>query len=520
MFLSGRAMRHAASTPNVNRIVNNLDSHYTASLAGYGSTMPSPKAPPQKWHVFAAVGLGYFITVVTTTMSVLALRAIAEDFEVTLRTVGWVVIIESLIIAALLLPLGGLSDMVGRHRMLRAGVALFGVGLILTGLSPTFMFLIIARIVTAVGNTMIQSVGTGILVAAFPPEERGLALGGQTTAVAVGAAAGPLLGGLLLDQLDWQVLFFLLAIPTAVTFVVVHRVLGVEHEGDARTATGFDVGGAALAAAGITLLVLTLSDPFEFGYRSPVTIAGALVVVGLFAAFIRTELAQKSPMLDVRIFQIADFRRAVGLRAISFIASSSIMFLIPVFLLGVRDLSTRTTGVIFALFAVGMTVGAQTSGRLYDRVGARPPMVVGLLIQISVLALLATVSETSSIVIVTIASIGNGLGQGLWNVPANSVMMGAMPSTALGVGGAFTNVTRTVGSVLGQAGATAIVAGIMTSQGFDIPLGDVVDTPGAGSAFVDGWRTTYIAAIAVTIISLAIALRTDARPRRNRGPVR
>lgn len=474
--------------------------------------MPASQPAPQKWSVFAAVGLGYFITVVTTTLSVLALRAIAEDFDVTLRTVGWVVIIESLIIAALLLPLGGLSDVVGRHRMLRAGVAVFGVGLILTGFAPSFALLIVARIVTAVGNTMVQSVSTGILVAAFPPEERGLALGGQTTAVAVGAAVGPLLGGLLLDELDWQLLFLLLAIPTVVTFVVVHRVLGAEPLAAAEGAKEFDAVGAAFAAGFITVLVLTLSDPFEFGFASPVTIAGAALAGILLTAFVRVEVAHDRPMLDVRVFQIADFRRAVGIRAISFIASSSIMFLIPVFLLGVRDLSTRATGVIFALFAVGMTLGAQVSGRLYDRVGARPPMVVGLLIQVGVLALLATVDQNTAVPLVAMASIGNGLGQGLWNVPANSVMMGAMPAGALGVGGAFSNVTRTVGSVVGQAGATAIVASVMASQGFDIPLGDVVDTQGAGAAFVDGWQVAYLVALAVTAISIVIAFRTDARP--------
>jgi EmrB/QacA subfamily drug resistance transporter len=475
--------------------------------------VPASQPAPQKWSVFAAVGLGYFITVVTTTLSVLALRAIAEDFDVTLRTVGWVVIIESLIIAALLLPLGGLSDVVGRHRMLRAGVAVFGVGLILTGFAPSFALLIVARIVTAVGNTMVQSVSTGILVAAFPPEERGLALGGQTTAVAVGAAVGPLLGGLLLDELDWQLLFLLLAIPTVVTFVVVHRVLGAEPLAAAEGAKEFDAVGAAFAAGFITVLVLTLSDPFEFGFASPVTIAGAALAGILLTAFVRVEVAHDRPMLDVRVFQIADFRRAVGIRAISFIASSSIMFLIPVFLLGVRDLSTRATGVIFALFAVGMTLGAQVSGRLYDRVGARPPMVVGLLIQVGVLALLATVDQNTAVPLVAMASIGNGLGQGLWNVPANSVMMGAMPAGALGVGGAFSNVTRTVGSVVGQAGATAIVASVMASQGFDIPLGDVVDTQGAGAAFVDGWQVAYLVALAVTAISIFIAFRTDARPR-------
>ncbi len=470
---------------------------------------------PHKWAVLVAIGMSYFMTVVTFSFSVLALRDIAEDFDVTLRTVGWVVIIESLIVAALLLPVGGLSDRVGKHRTLQAGLGVFGVGLVLTGLSPTFITLIVARIVTALGNTLVQSVSTGILVGAFPPEERGLALGGQTTAVATGAAVGPLLGGLLLDALDWKLLFILLALPTALTFLVVRRVLQIETERPQRT-VGFDTRGALLASSFITILIFTLNDPFDFGIRSPLTIIGGVLAIALLTAFVRCELRAERPMLDVRLFQIDDFRRAVALRVLGFIASSAPPLLIPILLLSVLDQSTRTTGAILALFAVGMTFGAQASGRLYDRLGPRLPMTLGITVQISVLLLLSQVNEESSLTLVAIGSLGNGLGQGLWNVPANSVMMGAMPADSLGVGGAFTNVTRTIGSVVGQAGATAVVAAVMVSQGFDIPLGDVADTTGAGAAFVDGWRLTFLIGAIVSALALLLAV-TSSQTRRSVG---
>ena len=111
-----------------------------------------------------------------------------------------------------------------------------------------------------------------------------------------------------------------------------------------------------------------------------------------------------------------------------------------------------------------------------------------------------------------IGSLGNRIGQGLWNVPANSVLMGAIPEDALGVGGAFSNVDRTVGSVTGQAAATGIVTSVMASQGFDIPLGELANTVGATGAFIDGWQATFIVGIALSFLALAIALRTDSRP--------
>ncbi len=461
----------------------------------------------RKWLVFAAVGSSYFISVAVATFSVLALPAISDDFAVPLRTVGWVVIVESLIVAGLLLPLGRLSDVVGRHRTLRAGVVVFGLGLVLSGLAPTFTLLIVARVVTSIGNTLVQAVGTGILVAAFPAEERGLAMGGQTTAVAIGAAVGPLLGGLLLDALDWQLLFLILAALTAVAFAIVHWALGPEPE-TTTTPTRFDSRGAALAALFILMLVLTVNDPFEFGWRSPVIPASAAVTIALLVAFVRVELAHSSPMLDVRLFSIGEFRRAVLIRLVAFTASTTIMLLTPIYLLGARGLNARTAGGLLALSAIGMMVGAQISGRLYDRVGPRLPITVGLTMQAFVLLALASVDEKSSVLLIAAATLTGGLGQGLWNVPANSVMMGAMPPDALGVGGAFTNVTRTVGNVVGQAGATAVVAGVMSSQGFAIPLGDIAETAGADVAFIDGWRLTFLIAIGITLVALAIGLRT------------
>ena len=307
---------------------------------------------------------------------------------------------------------------------------MFGIGLVLTGLSTSFAFLIVARIITSIGNTLIGAVGTGILVAAFPPEERGFALGGQVAAVSLGAGLGPLIGGFLLAELDWKTLFLLLAIPTLVTFGVVSRI----HERAPQPsliAHPFDFRGAILSSGFITIFILALNDPLDFGLLSPVTIVSGVAVVVLLFAFVRVELGQKMPMIDLRFFAIADFRRAAIVRAVGFVASSSILILIPIYLLGVQEASVQLTGAIMGLFALGMLIGAQIGGPVYDRLGARLPMVIGLFIQIGILVLLVSLGADSSLILVSIGSFGNGFGQGLWNVPANSVLMGAIPELSL-----------------------------------------------------------------------------------------
>lgn len=467
-----------------------------------------------KWRAFVAMALAYITSVLTSSMSFLVLPAIADDFGVTIRTVGWVVIVESLIVAAFLLPMGGVADAFGRRRVLWWGVAVFGVGVVLTGLAPSFELLIVARVVTAFGNTLLQSVATGILVAAFPPYERGLALGAQTTAVAVGSLGGPLLGGLLLDVWPWEALFFVLTIPVVVTLVVIPFMLEPDEPATGTSGSGFDWVGGALSGSAIVALVFTANNPFDLAWTSPIVVLSALATVGLSMAYVRWELAHPAPMLELRLFAIPAFRQAVVVRVVGFSASTVTALLVPIYLLSLRGFDARAAGLVLALAALGLGISAQVSGRLYDRLGARAPMVVGLLLQAATMAALAMVDIGTSIMLIAAASLTGGFSMGLWNVPANSTVLGATPPEAYGVGGAFTNVTRTIGNVVGQAVAAAVVAGVMASQGFDIPLGDVADTPGADEAFIDGWRAAFAVAATITALTILAAVRIPGPDRR------
>lgn len=466
-----------------------------------------------KWRAFAAMAMTYFLLVSASSMSFLVLPDIAEDFDVTLRTVGWVVIIESLLVAACLLPVGSLADRVGRRRILWWGMAIFCLGLVATGLAPTFPLLIAGRVVSAIGNVLAQSVATGILVAAFPPHERGLAMGGQTTAVGAASASGPLIGGLLLGPLSWEWLFLLLAIPVAATLVIIPVVLDDDSMAVSAERRRADRLGGVLAGLAIVLVVVTANNPFEFSWLSVPVIGGGVAAAIVIAAFVRHELGHDAPMLDLRLFALPAFGAAVAVRVMGFAASAATTLLIPIQLISVRGLSSRTTGVVLASYAVGMAISAQISGRLYDRLGPRPSVITGLSAQAAIMTTFAFTGLDTSLGLIIPITIGAGLSLAMWNVPANSSMMGATSSASLGVVGAFTNVTRTFGSVLGQAAVAAIVAGILAGQGFDIPLADIADTAGADDSFVDGWRAAFLTAAAVSVAALVPASRLPGRSR-------
>jgi len=463
-----------------------------------------------KWRAFGAIALSFFTMVMTMSMVFVALSAIADDFGVSLRSASWVVISEALVISALLLPMGRFADIVGRKKIHMTGLAIFAFGAVLVALAPTFWALILARVVMATGNAMSQSVGTAMVVAIFPAAERGKAIGSQTTAVSVGGASGPIVAGLLLEVLPWEALFLLLLIPVSIAFVAAYFLLDEERVSAGRDQVdgGFDWGGSLLSGLMVVVLVLTINNPFGVSWFSPVIVGGVMLFGGLLTAFIRWELGRDDPMLQLRLFKIPTFRLAVGTRLLGFMGSTTTRFLLPIFLISLRGMTEGAAGGLLFLISLGMGIAAQSSGRLSDRVGPRPFTIAGLgLLAATGLAMGFMTATTNTLYLALIVFI-SGLANGMWNVPNNSTILGSVPPADLGVIGAFTNLTRTLGNVFGQAIASTVVVAVMVSQGFDIALKDIDAIAGADRAFTDGWRFAHFLLTGYALAALALALRT------------
>jgi len=464
----------------------------------------------QKWRAFTAIAIAFFTMVMTMSMVFVALSSIADDFGVTLRAVSWVVIVEALIISALMLPMGRLADIVGRKRIHLTGLVIFGTGAVLTALAPTFPLLIAARVVMATGNAMGQSVGTAMVVAVFPTHERGKAVGSMTTAVSIGGASGPIVAGLMLQVLPWEALFLMLTIPVSIAFVAAQRLLDEEivSRGTRSDSTQFDWGGAFISGLLVVVLVLTINNPLAVNWTSPLIISGALLAAALLGIFIRWESRAEHPMLELQHFANATFSMAVATRALGFMAASATRFLLPIYLISLRGLSEGAAGSVLFLTSLGMGISAQTSGRLSDRLGTRPFAAGGVLLMLATSISLSSFTQTTGMATIAVVVFMQGLAHGLWNVPNSSTILGSVPASSLGVIGAFINLTRNVGNVVGQAVASAVVVGVMVSRGFDIPLSEIAETPGAGAAFTAGWRTAYMVATAAVSLALVLALLT------------
>ena len=475
---------------------------------------PPPGAPivhpdaSYKWKAFTAIAISFFIQVLTMSMVFVALSAIADDYGVTLRAVTWVVIAEALTISAVMMPVGRLADMIGRRRVHLIGLAIFGGGAVFTALAPTFGLLIAARIVMAVGNAMGQSVGTAMVISVFPESERGSAIGSQTTAVAVGGASGPIIAGLVLQFLPWQALFWMITVPIAVAFIAGYRILDERlvsqfHEAERPP---FDWGGAIFSSIAIIILVITINNPFGVSWLSPFILGGGFAFVIILVAFVRWELRSNSPMLELRMFRNVILSLGIAARLVGFMGTTAFRFLAPIYLISLRGLDEGAAGSVLFLTSLGMAMAAQGAGHLTDRFGARPFSVFGFLVLIASAVAMVFVTGDTAMWIVALILFVNGLSMGLWNVPNNSMIMGSVPASALGVVGAFTNLTRNIGNVTGQAIAAAVVVAVMASRGLDIPLSEIATTPGASTAFIDGWRAAFIIVTGFSVVGLLFAI--------------
>ena len=443
-------------------------------------------------------------------MTFVVLGAIADDFDISLSTVSWVVIVQSLVISALMMPMGRFGDIIGRKRIHLLGLIFFASGATLTAFAPTFGILIISRIITSIGNAMGQSVGTAIVVSAFPTTERGKAIGSQTTAVAIGGASGPIFGGFVLQFLPWEALFIILLIPVAIAFFAALFFLKSDSQMQTLDSvrSPFDGVGAFVSAAAIILLVVAINNPFGFGWIS----SEMMIALGLFLLltiiFIIWELRIKVPMFQLRMFSSGNFSLAVLTRLLGFGGATAVRFIVPVFLISLLQLNEAVAGAILLLTSLGMAVGAQISGRMSDKFGPRPFAILGFTLAFITTFAMVFVGRDTSLVLLGFILLFNGLSMGLWNVTNNAVIIGSVSDSELGVIGAFTNLTRNLGNVTGQALSASVVAGVMLSSGFDVPLNEIGDDMAAGDSFLAGTRVAYLLVSGITFVSLVLAFFT------------
>ena len=471
-----------------------------------------------KWYVFAALAVGTFASVVDHGSVGVALPTVATFFHTDIPSVQWLVIGYAMTVIALLLPMGRLADLITSKRVYIIGSFVIIAGSIAAGTSTDLSVLIVSRIVQGTGAAMTQGTGMAIMIGAFPPNERGKAIGLIMTMVGTGAVAGPALGGLLVDAFGWRSVFFATVPMVAASIALCLAVLNSADQprpvrGPGRA--GFDWLGAFLSSSALLSLLLGITNAHRSGWTSPPIMGAAVAFVVLLAGFIWWELRIASPMLNLRLFRRRNFFLGVSANYLMFIGSSAVLFMTPFYLQNVLGYSASVAGLCVVPGALCMAILGPLSGRLSDRYGWRKFTVAGLALSTTGIGILSQATAGSSLLHVIPALMLTSSGMGTFYSPNSSSILSAVERESHGVISALVNLIRNAGNVVSVAVATAIVTATMGSMGYEPSLDAVRHgaASGVGAAFTMGMKYAFFTMMG----SLLVALFLSALPTHREG---
>jgi EmrB/QacA subfamily drug resistance transporter len=457
--------------------------------------------------------MGVFLATIDGSIVNISLPTLVGAFQTDFALVQWVVLSYLLTVTTLMLGVGRLADIYGKKPIYTTGFIVFTVGSVLCGLSPTIYTLIGFRVLQAVGAAMVMALGMAIVTEAFPPSERGRALGISGTIVSVGIAVGPTLGGLIVKNLSWHWIFFVnLPIGIVGTWMVVRYVPAFKPPGGQR----FDyLGALALCVSLLALLLaLTFGQRVGFGDRSVLLLFGTWVVS--LAAFIFIELHLDQPMIDLRLFRNTLFSVSLATGFMIFICLAGTLLLMPFYIQNVLGYDPQQTGLLMATVPVALGIIAPVSGSLSDRFGSRPITVAGLaVLTAGFLAVSSLDAETTTLGYV-LRFLPVGLGMGIFQSPNNSAIMGAAPRDRLGIASGMLAVTRTLGQTTGIATLGALWAGQVFKHAGGVLAGGATVAPISAQVFALRDTFVFVSVLIFAALLLSIwGLREERKQKRS-----
>jgi len=455
-----------------------------------------------RWMVVGTVCIGAFMGQVDSSIAQLVLPKLEQDFGARLSTVSWVAVAYLLTMAAFLPIFGRLADMVGRKLLYTGGFLLFVVGSGMCGFAPNLPVLIGFRVLQAVGAALLASNSVAIVVTAAGPEERGRALGLQAAAQAVGLSAGPAIGGLLLDTLDWRWVFWV-NVPFGLAGAVIGWFVIPPTESLPKD-DRFDWKGALLLLPALTALMAVVNEAHVWGLSSPFLLTCLVAGVVLMLAFVWAERHATQPLVHLALFRNGAFAAGNAAGLMSYGMLFGLFLLMPFVFIRVYGDSALVAGLRLTIVPVMLGLMAPFSGALSDKLGPRLLAVAGMAIAAGgLLALYVTADgKAASLMPVMIALGAIGLGQGLFTSPNNNSIMAAAPPTLTGQAGGLMNVVRSCGMSIGIAAATALLSWrIETLSGVS---GHTVGVPPA--AVLGGAHAVVLLLAAFAVIAAVISL--------------
>jgi EmrB/QacA subfamily drug resistance transporter len=454
----------------------------------------------RKWLVLAVTVAAQFMVIVDVSVVNVALPAIKQDLHFSQDNLQWVITAYAVLFGGTLLLGGRLADLLGRRRVFMAGVAVFTVGSLLSGLAWSAGALITTRALQGLGGALLAPAALSIIVTTFREgPDRNRALGVMGAASGSGGAVGVLLGGILTSDLGWSWIFFV-NLPVGVAVLAVSPWLLSESRAEL-SHRHFDVAGAVSITGGMMLLVYAITRASQHGWGSGLTVGLLAAAATLIAAFVAIEARSSAPLLPLRIFRARTLSAANAASAMVGAAAFGQFFLLALYLEQVLGYSAVRTGVAFIAITVTIVLLSNLAQSLTTRLGPRPVLSAGLLLTGAGAALYARMPAGGHYFWdVFPGLLVSGVGLAFTFVPVTIAgLTGVRPADA-GVASGLLNTSRQIGGAIGLAAVTTIAS---TAAGYYADSHEVVAS--SGPALTHGFEAAFHALIGVALVGAAIA---------------
>ena len=446
-----------------------------------------------RW-VLAVTIMGSAVALLEATIVNVALPTIGRDLDADVADLQWTINGYALTLASLILLGGSLGDRYGRRRVFEIGVVWFSASSILCAAAPSTGFLIGARVLQGVGGALLTPGSLAIIESSFRREDRSRAIGSWSAFGAIATAVGPLLGGWLVEAVDWRAIFFI-NVPLG-AFVVWAARRHVPETRDESIEGRLDVAGSALAVVGLGAVTYALIAASEEGGGSAMVVGAAIVGLLALTAFIAVERRAPQPMLPLSVFSSRQFTGANLVTFVVYAALGGVFFLLVVFLQVALGYSPIAAGAASLPVTLLMFTLSARAGDLAQRIGPRIPLTVGpLLVAAGMLMYRGIEPGDDYVTGVLPGVIVFGLGLSLVVAPVTATVLAAADPRHAGVASGVNNAVARTGGLLAVA-VLPLVAGLSGSD-YENPV-----------AMTDGFHAAMLACALLSILGSAIAFAT------------
>ncbi|MBJ7472100.1 MAG: MFS transporter [Solirubrobacteraceae bacterium] len=516
------ARRHAEAVVSTDSTPTDPSSGQTSDPVAGGPD--EPKGPPNRWKVLAVIAATLQLVVIDMTVLHVAAPSISADLRPSAVELLWIIDVYSLVVAPLLVLAATMGDRFGRKRTLIWGLTFFTAASVLAAAAWSPTALIFARALQGVGGAILLPSTMAIIRDVFPDrDERVRAIGIWSASMAAGAAAGPIIGGLMIEAFSWQAVF-LLNVP--VFFVVLPFALKMIPESRSSNPPEWDPFSVALVAAGVLLFAYGLKDAARHGLE-PAPIGCLLLSFALLTVFARRQLRLDNPTLELRLFKTTAFRVAVAAVVLTMFAMVGLELFFAQYFQLVLGLGPAASSIRLVPFLLATLAGGLTAGWFLTRFGTRTVMAVGLgAAGLSVLPILA-VGLTDQYWLFLPGFVAVGLGLEVALVAGNDVILSSATGDQAGQASAIEETAYELGGGLGVAVLGSILAAVYTgsvvlpegapasaresiseaalvAETLPQAVGDAL-LLSSRQAFVEGLHTVIIVSAVVTVAAALIA---------------